>query len=179
MWGISAAGDWISTSTGRISAMNIAASAMVMPAPRLSEANTSRRNAARSPLPYICARITEMPVQKPVSTKMNRFMIVPAMPTAEKASVPRKRLIISESTVLYICWSTLPISSGMDSEISSRRMFPSNNVAFISIHPVDILTKPVCRGKRFLLLFHYACVKVIWPNLDTSWQRFDSGLTSL
>ncbi len=31
----------------------------------------------------------------------------------------------------------------------------------------------------FLLLFDYACVKVIWPNLDTSWQRFDSGLTRL
>ena len=90
----------MSWSTGRISAMNSALRAMVMPAPRLVATKTSRRKPRRSPWPYICAKMTEMPVQKPESTKMNRFMIVPAMPTAENASVPRNLPMMSESTVL-------------------------------------------------------------------------------
>ena len=78
----------------------MALSARVIPAPRLMAIKLSRRNALRSPLPYIWAKITDTPVQKPVSTKIKRFMMDPAMPTAEKASVPRNSPIISESTVL-------------------------------------------------------------------------------
>ena len=41
-----------------------------------------------------------MPVQQPLRMKMNRFITVPATPTAPKAAPPKKRPMMKASTVL-------------------------------------------------------------------------------